>query len=200
MTKLRDWLSRWWLGRATRLRPGLAVQIFAVGCSLFSTACNTGSYPLDVFPEMHYQAWHRPLEPERLTAPEGAVPVGGAPPTLTYVQAANLANPIPRSEESLERARQVYLVNCATCHGPAGDGRGPMTPYYTGNPAAVVPPIDFAAPRVQARTDGQLWWIVRHGLGNMPPYEDLLTDDEVWLMVLFIREVQGRWWQVSRPS
>ena len=178
--------------RLSKLVDRVARSLLATAVSAFLVGCNTGAYPLDIFPEMHYQPSHRPLEPERLTPPDGAVPVTGAPPTLTYAQAESLANPVPRTSESLERARRVYQINCATCHGAAGDGRGPMAAYYARSPAAVVPPVDLAAPRVRARTDGQLWWIIGRGLGNMPPYEDLLSDEEIWLMVLFTREVQGR--------
>ena len=178
--------------RVPDLTGRLARVILMTAAAVFLVACNAGAYPLDIFPEMHYQPSHRPLEPERLTPPDGAVPVTGAPPTLTYAQAENLANPVPRTSESLERARRVYQVNCATCHGAAGDGKGPMASYYARSPAGVVPPVDLAAPRVQARTDGQLWWIIGQGLGNMPPYQDLLADDEIWLMVLFTRDVQGR--------
>jgi mono/diheme cytochrome c family protein len=145
-----------------------------------------------VFSEMHYQPSHRPLEPERLTSPPEAVPVTGAPPLLTYAQAANLQNPFAQDPTVLERARQVYLVNCSSCHGHAGDGHGPLAAYYVNSPVAPVPPIDFGSARVRARTDGQLWWIIRSGLGNMPPYENLLTEEEVWLTVRLIRAVQGR--------
>ena len=55
---------------------------------------------------------------------------------------------------------------------------------------ATVPPTDLASARVRARTDGQLWWIVRHGLGNMPPFNALLTDQEIWHTVLLIRDFQ----------
>ncbi len=178
-------------GWPTRLRRVMLFPLVA-GSALLMTACNTGSYPLDIFPEMHYQPSHRPLEPERRTPPDGAVPVTGAPPTLTYAQAESLPNPVERSAERLERARRVYQVNCATCHGTNGDGRGPMAPYYAQSPAGVVPPTDLAAPRVRVRTDGQLWWINRQGLGNMPSYRDLLADDETWLLVHLIRDLQAR--------
>ena len=159
--------------------------------SLIAAGCNTGSYPLDVFPEMHYQPPHRPLEPQRLSPPDGAVPISGAAPRLTFDQVAGLENPVAGTPEGLERARRVYQVNCAMCHGPDGRGGGTLASYYARGAAAPVPPTDLASPRVRARTDGQLWWIVRHGLGNMPPFADLLAEDEVWLAVRFIREVQG---------
>jgi mono/diheme cytochrome c family protein len=159
---------------------------------LAALGCNPGSYPVDIFPEMHYQPSYRPLEPERLAAPDGAVPVSGGRPRLTFAQAAPLANPLPPSPENLARAGQVYAINCAACHGPAGDGRGPVAAYYLRSTNAVVEPVDFNTPRVQARTDGELYWIVRYGLGNMPPYGDLLTEADLWATVAFIRQVQGR--------
>ena len=180
-----------WTG-LRKARLTLVTTFFILHPSFFIAAgCNTGSYPLDVFPEMHYQPSHRALEPRRLSPPDGAVPVSGAAPRLTFDQAAGLENPVARTPESLERARRVYQVNCAVCHGPDGRGGGVLAPYYARGAAAPVPPTDLASPRVRARTDGQLWWIVRHGLGNMPPFEDLLAEDEVWLAVRFIREVQG---------
>lgn len=173
-----------------RLRIARATLL--AGAAVLLAACNTGAYPLDIFPEMHYQPAHRPLEPERLTPPEGAVPVTGAPPTLTFAQARDLTNPVPRTPESRERAQEVYRVNCATCHGLTGDGRAPMTPYFARSAAGAVLPVDLASARVQTRTDGELWWIIGQGLGNMPPYQNLLSDEEIWLTVQFVREVQGQ--------
>lgn len=60
-----------------------------------------------------------------------------------------------------------------------------MAAYFALN--GPVPPTSFASERVRGRTDGQLYWIIRHGLGNMPPFRQLLTDEEVWLTVQFVR-------------
>ena len=178
-------------GRPGRVRLGRGRLVLAAAFFI-AAGCNTGSYPLDVFPEMHYQPSHRPLEPQRLSAPDGAVPISGAAPRLTFEQAGGLENPVARTTEGLERARRVYGVNCAVCHGADGRGGGALASYFAHSAAAPVLPTDLASPRVRARTDGQLWWIVRHGLGNMPPFEDLLTEDEVWLAVRFIRQVPGQ--------
>jgi mono/diheme cytochrome c family protein len=139
---------------------------------------------------MHYQPSQRLLEPERLAPAEGAVPIGGARPALTFEQAGGLQNRVPRDDQTLERARRVYAVNCAACHGRNGDGQSVVADHFAR--ANFVPPVDFASPRVQARTDGQLYWIVANGLGNMPPFGDLLSEQDLWTVVYFIREVQGR--------
>jgi mono/diheme cytochrome c family protein len=159
--------------------------------ALLAMGCNTGSYPNDVFQEMHYQPSYRPLEPARQAPPDGAVPVGGAAPRLTFEQAAGLENPVPASVETTRRGSEVYRVNCAACHGPDGRGGGPVAAYYERGAAGPVRPPDLASARVRGRTDGQLWWIVRRGLGNMPAFGPLLRDEEVWLVVRFIRSVQG---------
>lgn len=141
---------------------------------------------------MHYQPSHRPLEPERLSPPEGSVPTTGAPPRLTFAQAESLPNPVEGTPENLAAARQTYRVHCAVCHGPAGRGDGALAPYYARSAAAPLPPTDLTADRVRRRTDGQLWWIVRHGLGNMPPFGKTLPDRDLWLTTLAIREAQAR--------
>jgi mono/diheme cytochrome c family protein len=139
---------------------------------------------------MHYQASQRRLEPRRLAAPDGAVPVTGGRPRLTFEEAGRLQNPVARGPESLEQARRIYRVNCAMCHGPNGDGQSIIAGYFRA--AGVVPPVDFDSDRVRARTDGQLYWIVANGLGNMPPFGSLLTEEELWTVVHFIRGVQER--------
>ena len=51
-----------------------------------------------------------------------------------------------------------------------------------------VAPVAFTAARVRNRTDGQLYWIIDHGLGNMPAFNGRLTSDELWSVVAFVRQ------------
>ena len=39
--------------------------------------CSTGTYPIDIFPEMHYQQSYKIQEPPSLSAPPGSVPISG---------------------------------------------------------------------------------------------------------------------------
>jgi mono/diheme cytochrome c family protein len=153
-------------------------------CVLLS-GCNPGPYPADVFPEMHYAPSQRREEPTRRSPPADAVPISGARPAYTFGQAAGLANPVPASAEALQQAAELYRVNCAMCHGQDGHGQGPVAHYFAD--AGVVPPVDFASDRVHARTDGQLYWILANGLGGMPAFGRLLTDEQLWLLVHAIR-------------
>ena len=169
----------------SRLVPlGLLLVAVAV-----STACKAGPYPLDVLPEMHYQVSQRVLEPDRLAPPPDSVPTTGRRVPMTFDQAGSLTNPVQRST-GLDRGRQVFAVNCAACHGKDGHGDSVVAEHFKAR--GFVPPVDFTSARAQGRSDGQLYWIIVNGLGNMPTFGDLLTDDDVWSAVYAIREVQGR--------
>jgi len=158
--------------------------------SLALTACNPGAYPVDIFPEMHYQVSQRRLEPERLAAPAGSVPVTGGTIRVSWQEAANMANPVQRNAQVTQRAQQLYRENCAMCHGADGKGQSVVATHF--QRAGRVPPVDFSGPRARSRTDGQLHWIVTNGLGGMPPFGNILSEEERWTLVYFVRGVQGQ--------
>ncbi len=58
--------------------------------------------------------------------------------------------------------------------------------------ASANPPVDFTSQRVRARTDGELFWLITNGIGNMPPFGDILTDNQRWQLVQVIRNYQGQ--------
>lgn len=169
-----------------RLKLAAAAGLFALA------ACNPGADPVDIFPEMHYQPNHRRLEPQRLHAAPDAVPVTGGRVPYTYDQARGLQNPAQPSTSTDQQARDVYSVNCAACHGSSGHGDGPVAKYFKDNPSAPLPPTDLSSRMVQAHTDGELYWIVTNGLGNMPAFGDELTDPQLWTAVVAIRNLQPR--------
>jgi hypothetical protein len=149
-------------------------------------ACGPTTYPADVFPEMHYQPANRRLEPPRESPPEGAVPVTGSTPQMSFDDAGSLRNPVAASPSTLQHASALARVNCAACHGGAGDGQGPVAGYFS-----PVRPVDFRSDRVRNRTDGELFWIIANGLGNMPAFRALLSEQDLWTVVLYVRQVEG---------
>jgi len=145
------------------------------------------SYPLDFYPEMHYTQAFRPEEPPRLDPPEEAVPVTGRPLRVEADRASQLRSPVADTPENLERATRLYQVNCRMCHGPVGHGDSLLTAYFQ---AANRPtPVDFSSDRVRGRTDGELYANISNGIGGMPPFGRLLSSEERWLLVLYVRSV-----------
>jgi mono/diheme cytochrome c family protein len=162
---------------------------------LVSSACYPGAYPLDLFNEMHYQSSQRYLEPERRSPPPGAVPITGMAGDRAWGDMQSVQNPVGRSTQNTDRARRLFAVNCAMCHGV--NGRGPNDdpkPAVGARFAALgyIHPVDFQSERVRSRSDGELWWLISKGIGNMPAFDSLVTDDDRWMLVHLIREVQGR--------
>ena len=74
---------------------------------------------------------------------------------------------------------------CVSCHGApgvdaseAGDGLNPPAP-------------DLTLPRVQKRTDGELFWLVQNGIRmtGMPAFGTTHKDEEIWKIVAFVRRL-----------
>ena len=144
--------------------PLLVSLIALVGCS-------QGSYPLDIFYEMHYQPSYKAHEPPRLSVPESAV--AWFPPP----QATSFAND----------GEHLYQVNCSMCHGPAAKGNGPvlkkMMEQYGYEPA--VPP-DLTSDPVMAMPMEAIESFMLNGVVVMPNFSKLLTKAEVRLVAEYV--------------
>jgi mono/diheme cytochrome c family protein len=118
--------------------------------------------------------------------PEGAVAVDSleAPVANTEDPALDqLVNPRPMSLDSLENGRQGYTRYCHTCHGPDGNGDGPvsMTSPLRGPFAGVLPLAVVAA-----RSDGHIYTTIRYGRRRMPSYGRIPSVDR-WDIVNYVR-------------
>ena len=96
-----------------------------------------------------------------------------------------LANPIPPNRESIAAGQAIYRVQCLQCHGPTGRGDGPVG--LTLNP----PPADlYQHTQPGVHPDGRLYdWITNGFPGNsqMPVFKNILTDEERWNIINYIR-------------
>jgi mono/diheme cytochrome c family protein len=95
-------------------------------------------------------------------------------------------NPVPATPENIADGKQAFTSYCMVCHGLDGQNTG--VPFAD----TMSPPIpSLASPRVQAYTDGQLKWIIENGLypSGMPPSKGVFSDDDMWRMVLYIRNL-----------
>ena len=93
-----------------------------------------------------------------------------------------LVNPFPPTPDSLEAGEAVYLKTCQTCHGDGGRGDGPTAAGL--NP----PPADLVV-HVPLHPEGDLFGYIHDGIPGtaMVPLGDVLTEDEIWHVVNYIR-------------
>ena len=92
-------------------------------------------------------------------------------------------NPVKPTPESLAKAKKLSGIDCAMCHGANGDGKGDMA-------SDMKNVTDFTNPdALKNRTDGELFYVIRHGKGEMPPEGDRAKDEDVWNLVNYIRSL-----------
>lgn len=106
-----------------------------------------------------------------------------APVTPIPAEAARMTNPFKPTPESQARARKIYGYDCALCHGESGDGKGEAAADMK------LKMRNFTDPEsLKDLTDGELFYIIRHGKGGMPPEEEgRAKDEDLWNMVVLVR-------------
>lgn len=94
-------------------------------------------------------------------------------------------NPLPDTPSVIERGRRVFAAHCASCHGPEGRGDGPAAA------GMLPPPADLTGVHTRQHTDGDLYWWITHGIEGtaMPAFGDVLTEEERWAVIRFIRQL-----------
>ncbi len=166
-------------GALRRLPLGIVGGMLAVA---LLTSCY--GYLVDVFPEMHYQQSYRLQEPPRRLPPTDSVPMTGRARDYSFAEAAEIENPLASTPERVASGNQLFQTNCKHCHGADGRGEGPAGLYF--DPL----PQPMQGERVTDRSDGEIYWILTNGSSNMPKFGSLLTAEERWELILFIRSLQ----------
>ena len=95
-------------------------------------------------------------------------------------------NPLLPTEENLTAGREAFSHYCVACHGMDGQNTG--VPFAE----SMSPPVpSLNSPEIQSYTDGQLKWVIDNGIqpSGMPGSKGILSDEEIWSTVLFIRHL-----------
>jgi len=94
-------------------------------------------------------------------------------------------NPLPDDKATREMGEKVAKINCASCHGAKGKGDGAAA-------AALNPkPADWTSKKVQAESDGEIFWKISTGRGAMPSWK-FLPENDRWALVRYIRSLGGK--------
>ncbi len=103
------------------------------------------------------------------------------------------ANPAPQGWASwiasgLQEGKEIYVANCMTCHGAAGNGLG----TYAGTLA--VTPANYKQEPFRDMPDDQWFWHVSEGVPGtvMPPWKQSLTVDQRWKVIRYIKQTFAR--------
>lgn len=121
----------------------------------------------------------------------GAGPLAGEAGMPGYIlgpvpeQYRGMTDPFtPDDAAAVEAGKQVYAVQCLSCHGATGRGDGPQAPYMDPQPA------DFTAPLILREfTEHQdyAYGVVSAGKvqSPMPAFQQTLGETERWQVITY---------------
>ncbi|HUS19474.1 MAG TPA: cytochrome c [Terriglobales bacterium] len=98
-------------------------------------------------------------------------------------------NAITYTPEVFQEGQAHFGHHCQVCHGLDGQNTG--VPFAT----RMSPPVaDLKSTDVQGYSDGQLKWIIENGIepSGMPGWKNILSDDEMWKIVHFMRHLPAK--------
>ncbi|MBI4501688.1 MAG: cytochrome c [Gemmatimonadetes bacterium] len=126
------------------------------------------------------------------------------PKTVTYnwnvITLPGLMNPLRTQGDfaaNVQEGKRVFFQNCVACHGPALDGKGRFANSFTLSPRQLTDPMFLPM-----HPEGYVFWRIAKGgwalpsimfpwNSAMPAFEDILTEREIWAVILFLYEQQG---------
>ncbi len=104
-------------------------------------------------------------------------------PWIAPAWADTIKNPLAVSPATISEGEALYNMYCFACHGDTGYGDGPAGGSMS------VRPANFHDPKVIKQKDGALFWKLTNGKGNMPPFKEILKDQQKWQLVSYLREL-----------
>lgn len=93
---------------------------------------------------------------------------------------SEIKNPVIYNESSIARGKEVYLDNCAACHGDKATGLKAEEVNLSKSPPNLLK-------RLTTHSDGDFYWKIREGRGEMPSFKSELEENDIWDIVNFLK-------------
>lgn len=107
-----------------------------------------------------------------------------------YAQSAAIQDPLGTMDATYAaEAERLYMVNCAICHGSKLDGNGPL--WNGGDGPYPAAPRNLLDDYSKGLADGTMYHVITYGKGLMGGYAAQVSPKERWMLVKYIRSVQG---------
>ena len=143
-------------------------------------------------PYVGFQGAHKPIvesKPDKeLTAPKGQLEEA---PNLAQIDRSYWlsGDPLPVTEQNLERGKEVFLQRCVGCHGLKGDGKGPAATFMSPPPADFTDKDDACCGGDTG--PGDFYYRILRGWPGtaMENFGERLSVDDIWRVVLFVKTI-----------
>jgi mono/diheme cytochrome c family protein len=124
--------------------------------------------------------------------PAGTVPRGFTPfpyentPVGDSLASAFWKSPMQHSDSIEEKGKALFERFCIYCHGPKGDGQGPLVASgkYSSQPPSYLKL--FADGKL---TDGHIYHVITYGKGNMGSHAQQVSPEERWMIIQYVERL-----------
>lgn len=105
--------------------------------------------------------------------------------TRRYDQPGGPSPPPKPTLALLQHGRARFDIYCGACHGVRGDGNSEVATNMD-----LRKPRSLLEERVRQYEDQQIYKIILEGYGLMPSYADVLTDEDRWAVIYYVRALE----------
>ncbi len=96
-------------------------------------------------------------------------------------------SPLKSDASTIADGKKLFGSQCYLCHGKDGDGKGELAAEMK---LKLHDYHDAAA--LKDKTDGELFYILSKGKGEMPGEGDRLSETQRWQLIAYIRSLAGK--------
>lgn len=172
-----------------------------VGITILVSSCHNNAEPnYQYMPNMYEPVSYNTYSQSDAfkNGKEGQLPVDGTinrgfevyeypdtPEALIAVKAANLPSPLGAlSEKDMEKAKGLFDIYCAICHGDAGDGQGKLVKQGK----------FLGVPNYKDRVinEGSVFHVETYGLNLMGSHANQLSKHERWLVASYVMDLKSK--------
>lgn len=179
----------------------MAGAVVACGASMLASSAGAFPWAIDMYrgPEVPTFA-EAPRE-----MPVGVMPIDGIhynahygqpagmpdnppiPPMKLEMMTVKMQNPLQPTAANLASGKERFETTCSPCHGIIGAGNGTVAHLLEHPPKNLLTGVSKNLP------DGYIYGYIRNGGIWMPAYDDAMSSNERWQVVLYVRELERKY-------
>jgi len=118
--------------------------------------------------------------------PAGMPDQPASPPMKLELMTVKMHNPLQADTASLAHGKTLFETACSPCHGMTGQGNGSVAHLLQHKPANLLTGVSKNLP------DGYIYGYIRNGGLWMPSYNDAMSSNERWQVVLYVRDLERK--------
>jgi mono/diheme cytochrome c family protein len=174
-------------------------KIIVLGMTVLTVSCKDSKLPnYQYFPNMYESVSYETYGESKAFAngkvnqipPVGSIKRGyvpyGYPNTNEGYEAAkaNLKSPLDSASVDMEKAKELFNIYCAICHGEQGDGKGNLVKREK----------ILGVPNYKDRniTTGSTFHVLTYGINSMGSYANQLDTKERWMVSAYVMKLRGQ--------